>query len=221
MTRSEIRSLIRKRLGETTASFWSDTELNSWINDACTDVAFRSKCLKGVNYFTTITGTGEYAMSALVTAATVLSINEVYYLQNGLTWQKLEATSRTELDIMNPTWKSTDAGTPQKYYFDREEDIFGLFQKPDTDNAGTSYGQIYYTKAHVDISGDSESPQVPDYLQPAVVDFVVANGYEQRGFGDKANDAWQKYYSKIHDYQVERHREKEDEDIVMKNYRNI
>jgi len=62
---------------------------------------------------------------------------------------------------------------------------------------------------------------VPEYVQPAIVDYVVANGYEQRGFGDKANDAWQKYYSKIHDYQVERNREKEDEDIVMKNYRNI
>lgn len=221
MTRSEIRSLIRKRLGETTASFWSDPELNTMINDGCTDIAFRSKCLRGTSYFTTVSGTGEYTMTALVPAATVMSINEVYYKQNGTTWQKLEPTSRTELDLTQPTWKSTDAGTPQKYYFDREEDIFGLFQKPDATNAGTSYGQLYYTKAHVDINGDTESPQIPEYLQLSIVDYVVANGYEQRGFGDKANDAWQKYYSKIHDYQVERNREKEDEDIVMKNYRNI
>jgi len=221
MTRSEIRSLIRKRLGETTASFWSDAEMNTMINDGCTDVAFRAKCLRGVSYFNTVTNTGEYTMSALISTATVISINEVYYLQNGTTWQKLEATSRTELDMVSPTWKSTDAGTPQKYYFDREEGTFGLYQKPDSNNDGTSYGQIYYTKAHVDINGDTESPQVPEYLQNAIVDYVVANGYEQRGFGDKANDAWQKYYSKIHDYQVERHREKEDEDLVMKNYRNL
>jgi len=221
MTRSEIRSLIRKRLGETTAAFWSDAEINTMINDGCTDVAFRAKCLRGVNYFTTTSGVGEYAMSALISTATILSVNEVYYKQNGTTWQKLEATTRTGLDLSNPTWKSTDAGTPQEYYFDREEDLFVLFQKPNATNAGASYGQLYYTKAHVDINGDSESPQVPEYVQPAVVDYVVANGYEQRGFGDKANDAWQKYYSKIHDYQVERHREKEDEDIVMKNYRNL
>lgn len=221
MTRSEIRSLIRKRLGETTASFWSDPELNSWINDGCTDIAFRSKCLKGNSYFTTVAGTGEYAMSTLISTVTVLSINEVYYNQNGTTWQKLEATSRTKLDIEHPTWKSTDAGIPLQYYFEREEDLLGLFYKPDSSNAGISYGQVYYTKAHVDISGDSESPQIPEYLQPAIVDYVVANGYEQRGWGDKANDAWQKYYSKIHDYQVERHREKEDDDIVMRNYRNI
>jgi hypothetical protein len=160
-------------------------------------------------------------MSTLISTVTVLAITEVYYKQNGTTWQKLEATSRTQLDLENPTWKSTDSGTPQEYYFDREEDVFGLFQKPDSTNAGVNYGQIYYLKAHVDIAGDSESPQVPEYLQPAIVDYVVANGYEQRGWGDKANDAWQKYYSKIHDYQVERHREKEDDDLVMRNYRNI
>jgi hypothetical protein len=221
MTRSEIRSLIRKRLGETTASFWLDVELNSMINDGCTDVAFRAKCLRGSGYFTTVSGTAEYPITTVVPTATVISINEVYYLQNGTTWQKLEATSRTELDITYPTWKSTDSGTPQRYWFDREEGNLGLYQKPDATNAGISYGQIYYTKAHVDIAGDTESPQLPEYIQPAIVDFVVANGYEQRGWGDKANDAWQKYYSKIHDYQVERHREKEDEDIVMKNYRNI
>jgi hypothetical protein len=138
MTRSEIRSLIRKRLGETTASFWSDAELNTWINDGCSDIAFRSKCLKGNSYFTTVSGTMEYTMSAIVTAATVLSINEVYYLQNGLTWQKLVPTSRTELDLTQPTWKSTDSGTPQNYWFDREEGTLGLFQKPDATNAGVN-----------------------------------------------------------------------------------
>jgi hypothetical protein len=50
---------------------------------------------------------------------------------------------------------------------------------------------------------------------------VAALGFEQRGYGDKANDAWQKYFSKIKDYEIERHREKEDDDIIMRNYRNI
>ena len=221
MTRLEIRTLIRKRLGETTAAFWSDAELNSWINDGCTDVAFRAKCLNGSSYITTVADTGEYTMSALISTATVLSINEVYYLQNGQTWQKLEATTRTELDLTSPTWKSTDSGTPQRYYFLREENLFGLYQKPDSTNAGVAYGQVYFTKAHVDINDDALSPQLPEYVQNAVVDYVVANGYEQRGWGDKANDAWQKYYSKIQDYRVERHREKEDEEIIMKNYRSL
>ena len=221
MTRSEIRSLIRKRLGETTASFWSDAELNTMLNDGCTDIAFRAKCLRGSSYFTTVSGTMEYSISALISVITLLSINEVYYLQNGTTWQKLEATSRTELDMTDPIWKSAQSGTPQKYYFDREEGILGLYQKPDSTNAGVSYGQMYYTKASVDINGDSESHQIPEYLQNVMVEYVVSNVHEQRGWGDQANDAWQKYYSKIHDYQVERHREKEDEDIVMKNYRNI
>lgn len=220
MTRAEIRNLVRRRLGETTAAFWSDAELNTWINDACTDISFRAKCLPGNSKFSTVSGTAEYVISSLV-SATILSINEVYYLQEGTVWQKIEATSRTQLDLDYPNWKSTDSGTPLFYYFDREEGIFGLYPKPDATNAGTDYGEIYFTKAHVDLNADGESPQLPEYVQLAAVDFVVANGYEQRGWGEKSNDAWQKYYTRVNDYRIERHREKEDDDIVMRNYRNI
>ena len=33
MIRGAMRDLIRKRLGETTASFWSEEELNEWIDE--------------------------------------------------------------------------------------------------------------------------------------------------------------------------------------------
>jgi len=220
MTRLEIRNQIRRRLGETTAAFWEDAELNSWINDACTDLAFRAKCLPGNSKFSTLAGTSEYVISALIATA-IISLTEVYYLQDGTTWKKIDPINRTELDTEYPNWKSDDAGTPLFYYFDREEAIFGLYPKPNTVNAGTDYGEMYFQKAHVDLNADGESPQLSEYLQPAIVDYVVATGHDQRGWGDKANDAWTKYYTKIRDYRMERHREKEDEEIIMKNYRNI
>jgi hypothetical protein len=219
MLRSEIRDLIRKRLGETTASFWSNTELNSWINDACTDIAFRTKCIRSNVYFTPVAETSEYVLSTVVPY--VLSINEVYHKSLGTTWIKLTSTSRTELDAIYPGWKSATSGAPSQYYYNREEDVFGLYVKPDATNVGASYCQVYFTKQHIDLTLDTESPQLPENIQLAVCDYVTAYGYEQRGWGDKANDAWQKYYSRLKDYQVERNRETEDDELIMKNYRNI
>lgn len=219
MLRSEIRDLIRKRLGETTSSFWSDVELNSWINDACTDIAFRTKCIRTNTTFTPVLDTEEYVLSTILPY--ILSINEVYFKADDLTWVKLPATSRTELDINYPGWKSTASGTPFLYYYNREEDIFGLYPGPNSTNDITDGCQIYYTKSHIDLTDDLSSPQLPENVQPAIADFVTAYGYEQRGWGDKANDAWAKYFQKIHDYQVERHRETEDEDLIMKPERNI
>ena len=58
-------------------------------------------------------------------------------------------------------------------------------------------------------------------LHLAVVDWIVATGFETRGYQDKANDVWQKYYTKLRDYKVERNREKEDDEIIMKSDYNL
>lgn len=219
MTRLQLRTLIRKSLGEVTSAFWTDTELNTWTDDACDDLAFRAKCIKGNGKMTTVASQAEYVLSTYY--PTAIAVLEVYYYQNAATWEKLDETDRDELNLEHRGWKSAAAGVPTKYYWDREEDVLGFYVKPDSTNAGTDYAEVYYAKAHTDIAGDANEPDIPLNLQPAIVDFVVARGLDTRGWGDKANDKWQKYFSKIHDYQVERKREHEDKEIIMKNYRNI
>jgi len=49
----------------------------------------------------------------------------------------------------------------------------------------------------------------------------VASGLEDRGWGDRANDMWNKYKMKLKEYQTERRVEREDDDIVMKSIYNI
>jgi hypothetical protein len=218
MNRLEIRTIVRKRLGETTGAFWTDPELNTWINVACKDVAFRTKCLRTNGLLTTTADTQEYALSGFTN---ILSVLEVEYYQDGTTWEKIIATTREELNSLTPGWKSADSGTPQKYYADREENVIGFYPKPDDDNDG-AYCRVYYTYNHTDIAGDTDSPLfLADILHLAIIDWVVATGFETRGYIDKSNDVWSKYMSKLHDYQVERHREKEDEEIIMKSIYNL
>lgn len=229
MTRTQIRNLVRKNLGETTAAFWTDSELNTWIDDACTDIAYRTKCIRTDSYMTGSYTGASYSLGGQFPGC--LSIDEVYFYQTtssdtaGSSWQKLIPINRTDLDHEYPGWlgmnNANDCGVPTHYYWDREDDLFGLYLPPDANNTIASNCHVYYRKAHTDMTSDSDTPDIPEYLQPAAADYVAAYGYQQRGWGDKANDSWTKYYTKLNQYQIERHREREDDDIIMKGYRNF
>jgi len=218
MDRGTIRDLSRKNLGETTAAFWSDTELNGYINIAGHDIAEKVKCIRTNGYLTVIAETPEYTISTSFPG--LLSVLEVYYKQDGQTWQKLDETNRTELDWSHQGWLSAESGTPTKYYEDIEEDVIRFYTSPNAINAGTDYARVFYTIDYTDVTSDTTTPAgIPLELQLAMADFVGAYGYQQRGWGDKANDSWQKYYSRLKDYVIERRREKEDKELVSKNYR--
>jgi len=244
MTRQEIREMSRKKLGESTTSFWTDTEINNYINAGCKDVSWRTKCLRtngtiqavSCSSSTVSLKSNEYTISS--SFPTCYAINEVYFKQEDETFERLIPSSREELDALNPAWMSlvgystistagvttynygSSGGTPTHYYWSREEDVLGLYPPPDSTQDGADI-KCYYSYTHTDLSSDSASPTLPVPLHLAVVDFVVASGLEDRGWGDRANDMWGKYYAKIKDYTVEKKNEREDDEIISKNYRNI
>jgi hypothetical protein len=218
MTRAEIRNMARKRLGETIGAFWSNDELNSWINEAGEDCAFKSKSIRTNAYFTT-TSAQEYVLSTV--APNIYSVLDVYYKVNGVTWKKLQPiSSRQDMDLQYQGWMNAEAAAPYAYYYDREEDVLLLHPKADATNQGTDYARVYYARTFIPLTNDNSSPNLPEPLHLAMVDWVVSLGYETRGYGDKANDAMTKYEAKIQAYKVERHREKEDDEIIMRSYRN-
>jgi hypothetical protein len=244
MTLSEIRALARKKLGETTSAFWTDAEINTYINLGCKDIAQRTKCLRSnttIDSVSCVANTAaaashEYTISENI--SNFFAITELAFFQNGVDWCKLIPTSREELDATRKGWRTNvgytytsgtattynyndNSSTPMLYYWDREEDVLGIEPPPDDDNEGTGYIKAYYSYNHTDISGDSSSPTIPVALHLAVVDYAVHTGFDTRGWGDKANDAFTKYLARINDYMTERRREREDEEIIMKNYRNI
>lgn len=246
MTREEIRDLARKKLGETTAAFWTDTEINTYINLGCKDIAFRTKCLRGnttigvVSCVATTAGSAtnsnEYTISSYI--SNFFAVTDAEFLQDGTDWVKMTPTTREELNSTHPGWRTSigytytstagvvtynynsSTSTPIYYYWDREEDIVGIYPPPNDDNEGSNL-KLFYTYDHTNLSSDSSSPTLPTPLHLAVVDFTVGTGLETRGWGDKANDAWTKYFSRIKDYLIERKVEREDDEPIMKAYRNI
>ena len=245
MTRLEIRTIARKRLGETTSAFWTDTELNTYINLGCKDVAWRVKCLRGTGTISLVScvantaaaGSTEFTISDSI--SDFYAMNEVYFQRESTDYVRLTPSSREELDLLNQNWQSlvgythtsTSTGVvtynyesqtsePTHYYWSREEDTMGVYPPPNADNDGAPM-KIYYSKEHTDLSVDTASPQLPSGIHLAVVDFTVASGLEDRGWGDRANDMWNKYTTKLKDYMTEKNKEREDDSTIMKSIYNI
>jgi len=246
MTREEIRTLARKKLGETTAAFWTDDEINEYTNLGCKDVAYRTKCLRTNATFSSVScvattagsnaSSNEYTLSTSVSTG-LLSIIRADFMQDGTDWVNLRSTTREELDDLHPGWRtlmgytyvtggtttynySSEPATPTDYYWNKEEDIFGLYPPPDDENEGT-YIKVWYAQDHTNIAADASSPAIPKTLHLAIVEFVVATGFETRGWGDRSNDYWNKYFGRVNDYLTHRKSEREDDELIMKNYRNI
>jgi len=244
MNLGELRSKTRKRLGDTNSAFWTDDELNDYINDGCRDVSFRTKSIKKNGYISTVSCdenlvaqvSNEYSLSA--NFPNLYAVLEVYFFSEGTDWIRLKPVMREDLDNESNGWRgnvgyvSSDSGTgvvtynygshtatPECYYWHREEDIIGFNPPPDDYNAGTSYARIYYAERHTDLTGDSESPLIPEPLHLAVINYAVATGFEDRGWGDKANDNWNKYFARLKDYKIETNREREDDEIQSQNYK--
>lgn len=216
MSRADIRIMARKRLGETTAAFWSDDELNGWINKGIKDIAFRSKVLKGNTYATATADIKEYTLSALLPL--VHSITEAYCKYDTDKWIKLKSIDRTGLDTLFPGWLGAPSATiSTHYYWDSEEDVFMLY--PAMSAPLTSGLRVYYTYEPAIMASDDAMSEMPDHLNLAIVDFVVAMGFDTRGWVEKANDAWSKCYRRISDYTIEHSREREDDNVISKNYR--
>ena len=210
------------KIGEPAARIFQNTDLNSWINDAGHDLNYKTKCLRTDTKMTT-TSAAEYTISTDI-ADDVLSINEAYIYQNEL-WRKLIPTTFTELDILNDAWRSQEAAPPQYYWYDIQLDKFGLYPKPDTDNQGTDYVHVYYAQKFTELTADTATPALPTYLHLAMSDYVSAVAWEANATDKtgrlKAANLWVQYQNRILSYLSESKREKEDETVVMKGYRNI
>jgi hypothetical protein len=213
MNREQIRNKARKGIGETTAAFWSDAELNTWIDDTCDDLAFQTKCLKTNGLASLTVDVGEYVMSTTFTGVIVML--DVYHYRNGDTWEKLLPISIPELNRDYPGWKSADSGVPTHYYWDKEDDIFGIYLAPDSSNDGTNYIKAYYATGHTDISTDAVAIDIPLTLHEAIVDGLIAYCLEQRGSRDSAMYHWKKYGARVNAYLTTKENERTDDDIIM------
>lgn len=102
----------RSRLDETTARFWQDSELTTWINEACRDIARRCEVLRALpNPIAVTAGTAKYAMPA-----NLIQIHRVEFTPTGNTNVYLvEPKTREEMDQYWGWLQQTSSNYPLVY----------------------------------------------------------------------------------------------------------
>jgi len=221
VTRAILRTTIRKKLGESTAVFWADSELNQWMEDAQIDLVWKAKLKRTRGTFTTVTSISRYVLSTIFPNFLRIADGGVWIYDLANTkWIKLDYATKEYMDNVYQDWPNTDSSQPFIYMEDSDEDILELYPAPSSNYSGTNYCRVYYSSKPTVMAADASSPDLPTVLHPAIIDYVTATGFETRGYGDLANDHWSKYYDKIKSYLIEKN-SKEDEEIIMKNVRNI
>lgn len=223
MTRLVVRNTVRMKLGETTATFWTDDMLNQWMEDGQKDIVWRSKLKRTRGTFTTIASTARYTINSIFpNCLRIMDGGAWIYDSDASKWKRMTYKTKKEMDETYPDWPNATSSVPFIYMEDMEENILELYPTPQTSCIGTNYARVYYSAKPTPMTSDSSIPDLDTQglLEPALIEYVVATGFESRGYGDLANDHWSKYFDKIKTFLVEKEN-KEDEEIIMKGYRNV
>src|SRR5215471_1365001 len=94
-TLGALRQDVRNRLDESTSRFWTDSELNTWINEGCRDVSRRTETIQSFNTsLSTTQSVGKYLVPP-----DVIRIHRVEYKPFGTTnIYPVQASTYQEMD---------------------------------------------------------------------------------------------------------------------------
>lgn len=149
---------VRKNLSESTASYWTDLEIYNGLNQAQTFITRKSKSLKKKVTVTTVASTQEYALIDN-SFGNILDISDdgVSFKINGTTYQPLNYTTKKNLNMKSPGWRSVSASTPQDYYYDKASKTIGLYPKPNSSNTGAYLDIFGYYLPPILLAGTASS----------------------------------------------------------------
>jgi hypothetical protein len=109
---SELLTLVRDTLDESSASQWTDAMLVRWLNEAGRDLARSTRHLKGNETVVIADGTSEYPLGAHV-----IAVEHAYYLPGGGDDRSIPLNPRhyEGMDQVWGQWQNQESTYPQWY----------------------------------------------------------------------------------------------------------
>ena len=177
----------RYDLNETTASFWSDTELQQWINEAIWEINSKTRCLeKAVSTQTLAEDDYDYAITG-----NWLSIETIIHDSGTTTGdsdtdeasRRLYTLKRIDIKDFGHT---RETGRPKQYTV--WNDTLYIWPIPDSNVSGTTL-ILFAINLPTDITSSTSSIETPAYFDHSILNYVKAKAY----FKDK-REAKGNYY---------------------------
>lgn len=172
MDREDLRNEVRARIGESGTGFYTDAQINQWLNDG---VDYISMAVEPIVTTMTVdvtatTGSAPWTgQSEFLLPDALISIKQVYFKDSGGKWDTLTETTYQDLFNFNVDWESQEADPPQQYYW--IQDTIGLFPKASTTRTGAL--KVLHTCRPSEMASDSATSGLPSWLDRAVVQYGV------------------------------------------------
>lgn len=171
MTRSELKTLMRSWLDDTSGGYFTDSQCNTWLNLAQRRVQM------------VLLQAGENFYEKTVETLTVASQADYVLPSDFFILHRLEivasgsGTSESRQPIYPITINQQDLvsialGTPANYYL--KKDRFTLSPTPDTANKVL---RLYYSYLVADMSADGDEPDVPEQYHELVAIYAAEDGF--------------------------------------------
>jgi len=191
-TSTTARTQVRAIIGEATASFWSDTEIDNWIKEAVEDISARSGGFQVSDTITLVTAQYEYTTTtgSVAVADIVKVLGMVYVVTTDITGD----TNQRFIGLIpiDPSMihvlPLTENGPP-KYYYHSGENI-GILPPPTaTENAQLI--RIYFTKTSQTIA------DLPNQYQSLTFWYAASMAYKKEHRYAESKELYGMYLQKL------------------------
>lgn len=167
MTLAQARSRVRARLDEATETFWTDDNLDVWINEGARDLSRRTETLLTSDVTNPVTA----GVATVAAPTNVLRIYMVEWERDGDDRVKeLEYRDRKQMPAV--WWESQDisSGEPWCYTTDGYPPSLTLRLYPTPSDAGNL--RIHYYASSTDATDDSDTVTTPNGWDDLILDYA-------------------------------------------------
>ncbi len=174
---------VRMLLLETTNNFFTDTEIDAWVQEGTENISARALCIQASDTIALVTSQYEYTafVSGGAAAATdVVKVWGCFYVSPDNEYIGLKRINPNQIADL----PYMIAGPPKYYY--HYADTIGILPLP-TATENTNVVRIYYAQQSQTV-GD-----LPNEYQPLTFWFAASQACERQGMKDKASAFYGKY----------------------------
>jgi hypothetical protein len=183
LTRTAVKTRVRTMLYEPSARYYTEAELNSWVDDACKDISLKTFCnTKIASAINTVSGqaTYDYPDSINTTAVNTIGI------------KTLVDSAGVSLEFATPDLygRVTDAGQAKWGEWGRKVII-----TPTPTASNLNYTPYIYIEGTQTAAGTITG--VPSMFHHLIPLYCVYKGHEKRGRLQTAQAVWNQYEAEM------------------------
>jgi hypothetical protein len=175
-------------LGET-AGFFTDNQINQWLDDGVDDIAVDVEPLITTATVASVTSQEEYLLPT-----DHISVKKAFFLDSSSNWNLLEATTWEDLFEASADWEDDD-GFPRLWYW--RQDVIGIYPAPSSSYSGAGTLRILYSYSPGAMASDAATTGLPAFLDRSVVLYAVFRCYLKDKDLQRASGTAQEYRHQI------------------------